>query len=427
MTTSEDFLEHALLANLQQERLQRLLAEVPCSRFYAAKLAGAERQTPIDLARLPFTTKQELLADQAAHPPYGQNLTCPVPSYLRFSQTSGTHGQPLRCLDTAESWQAMLDCWKTIYRIVQVDADDRLFFTFSFGPFLGFWTAFDAAAQLGCLCLPGGGMSSVARLRFLLDHAVTVVLCTPTYGLHLAEVARQHGIALKGSAVRKLIVAGEPGGSIPATRARIEESWGARVFDHSGLTEVGPMAIECPDNPGGLHLLEADYLVEVIDPQTTQPMPPGQIGELVVTNLRRLGSPVIRYRTGDLVRLDPRPCPCGRTYRRLEGGILGRTDDMIQVRGNNVFPSAVENILRRFPQIAEFRIEIDQTPALAVLRIEVEPVTSANATGLAERVRDAIRDELLFRAEVTTVPPGTLPRFEMKARRVHHKGTKNTK
>src|SRR5262249_18449342 len=158
-----------------------------------------------------------------------------------------------------------------------------------------------------CLKLATGGMSSLARLRLILDNQCTVLLCTPTYALHLAKVARENGVALgptAGCAVRSIIVAGEPGGSIPATRARIEDAWQARVFDHHGMTEVGPMSIECPHAPGGLHILEGDYITEVIDPSSGAEIAPGQIGELVVTNLGRLGSPVLRYRTGDLVRVD---------------------------------------------------------------------------------------------------------------------------
>ncbi len=412
------------LEDVQRDRLGRLLREIlPRNRFYASKFAEAGLSPgavnrPEDLARLPFTTKAELVANQQAHPPYGDLLTYPLDRYCRMCQTSGTAGKPLRWLDTSASWGWMLDCWDTIYGTVGVVPGDRLFFAFSFGPFLGFWTAFDAAARRGLLCLPGGGMSSGARLRFLLDNEVTIVLCTPTYALHLTEVARQEGIDLAGSAVRMLIVAGEPGGSIGATRARIEAAWGARVFDHSGMTEIGPAAIECPDNRAGLHLLEADYVAEVIDPATGQIVPPGQTGELVLTNLGRWGSPVLRYRTGDLVRVDAQPCPCGRPERRLGGGILGRVDDMIHVRGNNVYPSALENLIRRFPEVVEYRIEIDRSAALPALRVELEPAPAAAAPALVERVDRAIRDELLFRAEVRAVPPGSLPRFEMKARRI---------
>src|SRR5262249_54781908 len=216
--------------------------------------------------------------------------------------------------------------------------------------FLGFWTAFDAAADLGFFCMPSGGMSSSARLRFLLDNRATVIFCTPTYALRLAEVAAAEGIDLRQSEVRIIMVAGEPGGSIPATRQRIETTWGARVFDHYGMTEIGPLGIECEDNPAGLHLLESECIVEVIESDApSSPTPPPRsggegrkMGELVITNLGRWGSPVLRYRTGDLVRIDPKPCPCGRQLVRLEGGILGRADDMIHLRGNNVYPSALE-------------------------------------------------------------------------------------
>jgi phenylacetate-CoA ligase len=411
------------LASLPAERLRALLAEIlPRNAFYAGKLGGMD---PSNSRNLPFTTKAELLADQQAHPPYGSDLTYPRERYCRLHQTSGTAGRPLRWLDTAESWRWMLDCWEAMFQIVGVRGDDRLFFPFSFGPFLGFWTAFEAAARRGCLCLPGGGMSSGARLRFLLDNEATVILGTPTYALHLAEVAAAEGIELASSSVRMLILAGEPGASIPATRRQIEAAWGARVFDHSGMTETGPAAIECPENPAGLHLLEDDYLAEIIDPNTGQAVAAGTIGELVLTNLGRWGSPLVRYRTGDLVQADPKPCPCGRSFLRLKGGILGRTDDMIHLRGNNVHPGALEAVIRRFAEVAEYRVEVDRSGPLAALRIEVEP--SGAAVDLAERVGQAIRDELLFRAEVTAVPPGSLPRFEMKARRIHHKGTKNTK
>jgi phenylacetate-CoA ligase len=420
----EKHLDRSTLDDLQRRRLTALVEEIlPGNRFYAAKFAAADLTpadiaTPTDLARLPFTTKEELASDQAAHPPYGSVLTYPRERYCRLHQTSGTAGRPLRWLDTAQSWNWLLDCWDAMYRMVGVGPEERLFFGFSFGPFLGFWTAFDAAVRLGCLCLPGGGMSSGARLRLLLDNEATVVLCTPTYALRLAEAAREEGIDLAGSSVRMLIVAGEPGGGVPAIRERIESAWGGRVYDHCGMTEIGALGIECPDNPAGLHLLETDCVPEVIDPATGRPVPIGQTGELVLTNLGRWGSPLLRYRTGDLVCVDPQPCPCGRSFIRLRGGILGRADDMIHVRGNNVYPSVLEALIGRFAEVAEYRVEVDQTAALPVLHVELEPFRTMQAADLAARVDRAIRDELLFRAEVRTVAPGTLPRFEMKARRV---------
>ena len=235
---------------------------------------------------------------------------------------------------------------------------DVYVFPFSFGPFIGFWSAFEAATRAGFLCLPAGGMSSTARLRFLAEHGATVVFATPTYALYLAELAAKEGIDLRKSSVRALVVAGEPGGNILATRLRIEEVWGARVFDHYGMTECGPVAFESVDDPGGLLIHEPEILAEVLEPGGTRPVADGEFGELVVTNLGRDASPVIRYRTGDVVRIDP-ACPRGANgWRRLAGGIVGRADDMIHVRGNNLYPAAIEAIVRRFPNLVEYRLVV---------------------------------------------------------------------
>jgi phenylacetate-CoA ligase len=423
----------------QLARVRQLLAAVlPTNAFYARKLAGVRAEdvrTASDFARLPFTTKAELVENQADHPPYGTNLTFPLERYSRLHQTSGTStGTPLRWLDTAESWEWMLGCWRAYFELMGLKSGDRLFFPFSFGPFLGFWSGFDAAARSGFLSIAGGGMSSSARLKCLIEHRCTVLFATPTYALHLAEVGAKEGIETAGSSIRAVVVAGEPGGNIPATRERIEFAWGARCFDHYGLTEIGPVAVEADNRPGEMYLLESEYLAEVVAPDTGKAVPEGEVGELVLTNLGRIGSPLVRYRTGDLVRLAhgaavkpgfagdrPRvpadPDATGRNWRRMDGGIIGRADDMIQVRGNNVYPTALEAIIRRFPEVAEYRLHVDQSNPLADLRLEVEP-TNGDGCALAEAIRRAVRDELLFRVEVTPAPPGSLPRFELKARRI---------
>jgi phenylacetate-CoA ligase len=384
---------------------------VPANRFYARKFAGRD---PINFAGLPFTTKSELAADQAENPPYGSALTYPFERYCRMHQTSGTSsGRPLRWLDTRESWDWLLGNWREIFSHLYLRKGDVFFFPFSFGPFLGFWTAFESAAREGYLVLPGGGLPSTARLRFLLEHRATIVCCTPTYALHLAELAAQEGIDLASSPVRMLIVAGEPGGCIAATRARIETVWGARVIDHYGMTELGPVAVETIDSPGNLLILEDRFVAELVEPGGTMPAAEGEMAELVLTNLGRVGSPLIRYRTGDLVK--GRRTVAGMV---LEGGILARTDDMIHVRGNNLYPGAIEAVVRRFPEVAEFRIVVDRTGPLADLLVEIEPVESNSIQGLEEAVARAIRDGLLFRVPVALVACGSLPRYEMKARRV---------
>ncbi len=425
--SAPDRLSRAALERQQVDRLQTLVRVVfPANRFYQSKFAAAKidpgrLRSLDDLRSWPTTTKTELLADQAANPLYGTDLTHGLERYSRIHQTSGTSGKPLYWLDTPDDWQSCLEIWKSLFHLADINQGDRLYFAFSFGPFLGFWTAFEAAGQLGLFCQAAGGLSTSARLRQIIDHKISVVLCTPTYALHLAQEAATQKMDLAGSSVRIVLVAGEPGGSIPQTRERIEKGFGARIVDHCGMTEVGPTAIECRQAPASLHIMETDYVAEIVDPDDLQPTPPGQPGELLLTTLSRLGSPLIRYRTGDLVRAATAPCACGRPLLRLEGGILGRVDDMIHLRGNNVYPSAVEAILRRFDGVIEYRITVDESAPLTALRVEVEPAQGVDGNHLAGAIGQALRDELLFRADVTAVPGGSLPRFEMKARRLVHK------
>jgi phenylacetate-CoA ligase len=369
---------------------------------------------------LPLTSKAELMADQSANPPWGSALTEPIERYTRYCQTSSTTGHPLRWVDTNENWQWMLECWKAVYRAAGVAAGDRVFFPFSFGPFLGFWAGFDAGCQFGLHCVPAGGMSSQLRLRMIDAVGATVVCCTPTYALRLAEVAAEQRLErpLSAGSVRVLIVAGEPGGSIAATRARIEESWGARVIDHYGLTEVGPIGFECLESPGSLHLNEGEFVCEVLDPAGSETVADGQPGELVVTNLGRTASPAIRYRTGDIVVRRSDPCRCGRTWARVEGGVLSRTDDMVNIRGVNVYPASIEAVVRRFPELLEFRTTVSQGGAMRSLAVEIEVATqAADRSGVAGRVSQALREALGLSVRVEVVEAGTLPRFEMKARR----------
>lgn len=381
--------------------------------FYAAKLRPIDRPPlPSSLsdfaARFPFTTKAELVEDQAAHPPYGTAHSEPRERFTRCHQTSGTTGAPLRWLDTPESWAAMTEDWVEVLRQAGVQAQDRILFAFSFGPFLGFWLAFEAGLRMGALCIPGGGMGTALRARVLLENGCTVLCCTPTYALHLAEVLRSEGLDPLDSQVRLVVVAGEPGGSLPATRKRLAEAWpGARVFDHHGMTEVGPVTYEDPRHPGNLVILERSFYPEVVHPETGHPLPEGSTGELVLTTLRRRACPLLRYRTGDLVRLVR--TPSGAT---LEGGILGRTDDMVVIRGVNVYPSAIEQLIREFPEVSEYRVTLDQLSALPELSIEIEAPTS-----IARLVSQRLQSTLALRIPVESVPVGSLPRFELKAKR----------
>jgi phenylacetate-CoA ligase len=361
----------------------------------------------------------EMVKNQALHPPFGTDLTYPLDRYIRIHQTSGTTGKPMYWLDTEESWQWWAECWTVVLEAAGVRPADRIYFAFSFGPFIGFWSGWDGARKLGALAISGGGQSSSQRITSIIDYGATVLVCTPTYALHLASEARKGGIDLaRGSSVRITIHAGEPGACIPSTKRTIEESWGAKCYDHAGATEVGAFGFECESQPGGIHVNEEEFIVEIVDPQTGEPTPPGQKGELIITNLGRICSPLIRYKTGDLVQLRRQPCPCGRPFVMLEGGVLGRADDMIIVRGVNVFPSAVENVLREFSAIEEFRVEIFEKEAMQELKLTLEPRSDQNTPAdLAEQVGRRMRERIGLRPQVELVGQGALPRFELKAKR----------
>ena len=414
------------LAALQLQKLQAMLAELwGKNAFYTAKWKAAGVApgdtlcgTLADLCRLPLTAKHELVADQAAHPPFGANLTYPLEAYVRYHQTSGTTGAPLRVLDTHESWDWWGRCWGFVLSGAGLTACDRLFSAFSFGPFIGFWAAVEGARKIGAMMVPGGGRDSPQRLELMRDTQATALCCTPTYALRLAEVAREVGFDLRSIPMRATVHAGEPGANVPATKQRIQEEWGAKCYDHAGASEVGAHSFECEAQPGGTHLIESEFIAEALDPQTGRPVPAGERGELVITNLGRWGSPVIRYRTGDVVRLNPAPCACGRAFLRFEGGILGRADDMVTVRGVNVFPSGVENIIRRFKEVDEFRVTVHTVKHMDEMDIELEVAEGADPA-TAAAVSTAIDSMLSFRPNVCIVPRNTLPRFELKARRFH--------
>lgn len=403
----------------QLDRLRHVLDVVrEGNPFQQAKLDQAELTSDFGsiedfLDSFPFTTKDELARDRLEHPPYGTNLSFPLEHYTRFHQTSGTKGEPMAWLDLPEDWDWMLGNWNSVLDSAGVEAGSRCHFAFSFGPFLGFWTAFEAASRRGCLCVPGGGMSSEQRLRSILEHKAEYLFCTPTYALHLAEVALEQSIEIASSRIRKIIVAGEPGGSMGELRRRISEAWGGvELFDHYGMTEVGPVAYEMPGGQGGLRVISESYLAEVVCPTSGETLGEGQQGELVLTTLGRAGCPVLRYRTGDLVLPHWGEEDNGFPALDLIGGILGRVDDMTLVRGVNLYPTSVDAVVRHFKEISEYQVLIDETAAMT------EVILRAEATAeLANSLEKALTEAFSLRIPVVPVDPGSLPRFEMKAKR----------
>ena len=415
-------LDRRSLSDLQDERLRHLLQELAGNLFYQEKfhVAGLEMgsvRSAEDLKRLPFTTKSELVEDQNARPPYGRLLTYPLERYRYLHQTSGTTFQPIKWLDTREDWESWMRCWGYVYRGAGVSESDVVFCAFSFGPYISHWAAMDGARHVGALCLSGGGLTSEQRLRLILDNHCTVLVCTPTYALHLGEVAQAQGLDLRSSDIRITIHAGEPGASVPNVRRRIEEYWGASCFDHAGATEVGAWAFPCQAQDGSLHLNELEFIFEVVDPRTGEVLEPGSSGELAATNLGRAGMPVLRYRTGDLVDLMLDPCVCGRSLPRIRGGVLGRADDMLILRGVNLYPSAIDNLLRGLPSIIEYEVEIRRMAGMDDLLLKVEIHESERFEEAEQVVLAAFRSELNIRVSVEQAARGSLPRYEFKARR----------
>ncbi|HYY23830.1 MAG TPA: AMP-binding protein [Thermoleophilaceae bacterium] len=399
-------------ALVQDERVKELLELVrERNPFQRARLSGLPEEPTLD--EVPPLTKRELIEDQANHPPFGTNLTYPLRRYTQLHQTSGTTGRPLRVLDTAEDWAWWRELFADMLSVAGVEPGDRVALAFSFGPHVQFWAAREGLQELGAMGVPLGGMTSVQRLQTIADVRATAVMCTPTYALRLIEVALEERLEGALESVRQVICTGEPGASLPAVRSRIEEGFGARCFDHAGLTEAGPFGYPCPEG-GGLHLYERDFACEILDSEL-RPTLPGERGELVVTPLRRTGFPVLRYRTGDVVVNAEDRCPAGHEDRWLPGGIVGRTDDMVVIRGMNVYPSAIEEAVRGVSGSGEFRITFYTEPGgMDEIKLEVELPDG----GAARRLQETMRQQLGLRVRVVPVTHGTLPRMDGKARRV---------
>jgi phenylacetate-CoA ligase len=397
------------------ERLNNLLALVcESNEFQRARLDRTRLDSLDELSLLPRTSKDDLLADQQAHPPFGTNLSYDVAVYTHLHHTSGTTGATLRILDTPGDWAWWRRRLGRVLAQAGVGVGDRVALAYSFGPYIQFWASYEGVQEIGAMVVPMGGMESMQRLETIREYAATALLCTPSYAVHLARVARENDMTDAFESVERVVCTGEPGASLPAVRDQIESLWGARCFDHAGLSEVGSFAGPC-DAAGGMHLAEDDCICEILDPDTGAEVDDGEIGELVVTALGRTGFPVIRYRTGDVVEKTVETCPAGHPGRWLPQGILGRTDDMVVIRGMNVFPSAIEQILREWEGIGEFRITFYNDPrAMEEVKVEAELERPSDVRAIQSRMRQ----RLGLRVRIVPLKPGILPPQIGKARRV---------
>jgi len=418
------------LARLQLIKLQRRVewaherSEFHRHKFDEAGFAPSQLKSLDDLRRLPFTTRSEWMDSLARKPLFGELLTEPREHAIRYHLTSGTSGRmPLRVLDGAKDWQWIAECWCYGFWAMGIRPTDTVFFAFSYGSFIGFWGAHYACEKMGCLVIPSGNMTTENRIRQIVEMGATVVCATPTYAIRLAQEARTLGIDLKKDAnVHTLLLSGEPAGSIPASRKLLEDAWGAACGDTAGMTELGTiMMFECRHHPGGAHIIEDHYIEEVVHPETGEPVGYGEKGERVVTSFGRGFVPVLRYRTSDMVEKIPAAeCDCGRTYDIYRGGILGRWDDMRKIRGTNVYPRAIEAIVREYTDIDEFQIVFHTKDIRdeVTVRVELKPSATIPWPDLEGRLaKDLAAAHEGLRIHVTQADANSLPRFELKAKR----------
>jgi phenylacetate-CoA ligase len=419
-------------SELETHQLGRLREQLAYLRerspFYRRKLQAAgmapeDVRSREDVQRLPFTEKEELRESQAQNPPWG-DFACITPrDAVRVFQTSGTTGRPVRVMLSGRDWfENFYEQFSHFRCGYGLTPDDVLFVPFNYGLYVAWWGFQSAMEKAGLMVIPGGGLGSKERLRAMLDWGATAVCGTPSYLLYLAETARKNGVDLPRSGILKVIAAGEPGANIPSTKKAIESQWGAECFDDIGSTEIGNFGYECVMHQG-THVLEGMYLAEVLDPQTLEPLPDGQVGELVLTNLCCESVPLLRYRTHDLVRFDRSPCACGRTYLRLDGGVLGRSDDMFHFAGVNIFPAQIQKLLHEIDAFSqEYQVVVPPLGSGRHLRIRVEParegMKASEIRAACEHLVETVKYRVTVTPDVELCDIGTLPRVEGKAKRV---------
>ena len=395
-------------------------------KFDAAGFKPEQLKNLDDIRRIPFMTREEWMESLIEKPMFGDLLATDPINAIRYHLTSGTSGRtPIRVLDSMKDWDWISEMWCYGLWGFGIRPEDTVYFAFGYGSFIGFWGAHYACEKMGALVIPGGAQTSENRIKQIIEMGATTVCSTPTYALHLWQKATEMGIDLaKEGNVNKLICSGEPAGSIPAVKRQLEEAWGAKCGDTAGMTEVGTIMIfECSHQPGGTHIIEDHFIEEVLDPASDEPVGYSELGERVVTSFGRGFIPVIRYRTKDMVMKVPAStCTCGRTWDLYNGGIRGRWDDMRLIRGTNVYPRAVEAIVREYSAIDEFQIYIwrkDDLQDEITINLEIKPGYDAEWPELGEQLaKDLASAHEGLRFNIQRMDHGYLPRFELKARRL---------
>jgi phenylacetate-CoA ligase len=416
------------LRELQLKKFQRIFRwAYEHSKFHralyrAAGITPEDIRTLEDIGRVPTVEKAMMRDIQCRDPfPYGDALCVPLEEVAVFHQTSGTTGQPVYQPDTWQDWEWWTECWATILWAQGYRPCDRVFIPFGYNVFVAFWAGHYAAEKLGCEVVPGGVLDTKARILKIRELRATAMMGTPTYILGMAETAHAMGIDPAGLKISKITCAGECGASIPSTKKRLEQAWNAKVYDHAGATEIGAWSFECAAQPGGLHVNEAMFLVQIIDIDTGKIIEtPGRRGKMVVTAFDRLAQPCVRFDAKDIIEWSADPCPCGRTFRVIRGGVIGRADDITKVKGVLLAPSAIEEVVRGIAGLGdEYEVIVSKQGDVEriALKVEVLPEARDQCQLIRERLNDQLRLKTNLGYEIEICGCGSLPRYEVKARR----------
>ena len=418
------------LEKLQLKKFQRIFKwAYENSKFHRAlyNKVGIEPQdikTLEDVKLVPKVEKSMMRDVQRKDPfPYGDALCVPLDEVTAFRQTSGTTGQPVYQADSWRDWDWWSECWATLLWAQGYRPHDRVFLPFGYNIFVAFWAAHYASEKIGCETVPGGVLDTQSRILKMAEIRATAMMATPTYVLGMADVARtKMGIdPAKELGIRKITCAGEPGALVPGTKKKIEEAWGAKVFDHAGATEIGAWGFECACQPGALHINEAMFLVQVEDLESGEILNrPGSSGKLVITALDRLAQPCVRFDSKDVVELSDQVCECGRTYRLLPGGVVGRADDITKVKGVLLAPSSIEDVVRSFPGLGnEYEVIVQKRGDMdyIILKVEVEDPSMSDSKAILNGLKTELRVKTNLGYDIELFSPGALPRYEVKAKR----------
>jgi len=414
------------LEEFQLKHLKRILnhaynnSEFYRSSFREAGISPEDIKTLSDLHKLPTIQKDDIRKDQECTPPLGKMTAVPEDDVVYISVSSGSTGMPTASPFTSQDFEDFMDFEARLFYSSGMRKNDRYCHALNMSLFVG-GPCVLGAQKIGALCIHAGTIPSERLLRIMIQFQPTITWTTPSYAWYLGETAEKQGIDVAhDTAINKIFVAGEPGGSIEATKRRIEQLWDADVYDYYGLSDIfGACAGECEEK-SGLHFAEDHMIVEVLDLKTDEPVGENEEGEMVLTTIKKMARPMIRFRTGDIVSYENEKCSCGRTHKRLRG-VCGRTDDMLIIKGVNVLPSSVEPVVRQNKKLSgEYRLVVDRVNHLDVLTVEIESTCDykGDLKILENEVQRDLRAVLGITPKIIVYEDGTLPRQTHKAKRI---------